>query len=104
MTRPCFTVLAITQNIWTKAITKIHILNSFETLTQAKAALQYEYDVCLHENCDPLNENDRPKWLDDDHTMLRLTPGNDPNLETTIQIDSDGEFHDANEPFLKYQN
>ena len=40
MTRPCFTVLAITQNIWTKAITEIHILNSFETLTQAKAALQ----------------------------------------------------------------
>lgn len=92
----------LTRNIYTKAITEVTMLNCYATMEQAKAALQYEYDIDIHENCNPMDETDRPVWMNDDHTELRIAPGADPSYETIIYIDSSVEYHDENEPPIKY--
>lgn len=102
MIHECHIVFTLTRNIYTKAITEVTMLNCFETLPQAKASLQYEHDICLHEICDPMDETDRPVWLNNDHTELKLTPGADPSYETIVYIDSSVHFHDATEPLFEY--
>lgn len=102
MTHDVHIVFTLTRNIYTKTITEITMLNCFETLQQAKASLQYEYDIEINENCDPLDETDRPIWLNEDHTELKLAPGYDPSYETIVYIDSSVKFFDKNEPCFKY--
>lgn len=101
---PVYIVFTLTRNIYTKAITEVTMLNCFATLPQAKASLQYEYDIAIAENCNPLDETDRPVWLNDDHTELKLAPGYDPSYETIVYIDSSVHFHDVNEPCFDYHN
>ena len=96
-------VFMLTRNIYTKAITEVTMLKCFATMPQAKAALQYEYDIDM-ENCNPMDETDRPVWLNDDHTELKAKPGIDPSYETVIYIDSGTKFHDKNEPCIKYKS
>lgn len=102
MVHSCYVVLSITRNVYTNAISEVTILNSFETMQQAKASLQYEYDVCLHENSDPLDDETKPVWLNEDHTELRLSPGCDPSFETVVSIDFGANFHDKDEPNIRY--
>lgn len=102
MKRECHIVFMLTRNVYTEAITEVTMLNCFETIPQAKAALQYEYDIDMNENCDPADETNHPVWLNDDHTELKVAPGADPNYETIIYIDSSVNFHDKDEPCFKY--
>ncbi len=96
-------LLMLTKSISLKAIIEVAVLNTYATLEQAKAGLQYEYDIDMAENANPDDPTTHPVWLNDDHTELRCSPGCNTDHETIVTIDSGAYYHDKDEPCIKYE-
>lgn len=103
MKHECHVVILVSRNVYTKAISDVTVLGAYGTFKQAKAALQYEYDIDMAENADPLRSETHPQWLNEEHTELLCSPGWDPAYEQRVYIDSEADYHDADEPPIAYK-
>lgn len=92
--RSCYVVYSVTKNLRSGEIVDFTFFNCFETVDQAKASLQYEADIDKYEGDGAFI------WLDE--YTLRLSPGYDPDLETTVHIDNSVPFHDREEVPIRY--
>lgn len=102
MKAECHVVILVSRNVYTKAISDVTVLGAYGTFKQAKAALQYEYDIDMAENADPLDPETHPAWLNEEHTELLCSPGWDPAYERRVYIDSEADYSDADEPPIEY--
>jgi hypothetical protein len=80
------------------------VLGCFATIEQAKASLQYEYDLYLKEHADIDDPDDLPVWTNDDHTELKIPSTEYYNLETILYIDSTVNYQDSDEPLIQYEH
>lgn len=97
MVKNCNTLLALTvDSSKLNQFVDFQVYNSFETIEQAKAAMQYEADLYEQEY------GEKCEWLDDGYA-LRIPLGYNPNLVTTLYIDAGTQFHDSDEQVFVYQ-
>lgn len=102
MKKECHIVHSTSRDTTNHSIIEYAILNCFETIEQAKASLQYEYDLYMKEHADLDDPDDRPVWLDEDHTELKVPSTAYYDVETILYIDSTVDYNDKNEPLMKY--
>lgn len=91
MTKDCYIVFSETRNKYSDQIMGFAFFNCFETIEQAKAALEYE--AKSHEG--------KAVWIDEE--CLELPQGGNPDVYTRIYLSSSVPFYDRDEKLFDYE-
>lgn len=102
MKHECHIVHSMIRDSVTNVLVDYDILGCFATIEQARASLQYEYDLYMKEHADLADPEDRPEWTNEEHTEMKIPSTAYYNMENVLWIDSSVVYQDKDEPLIKY--